>query len=139
MDTTSKEDDIKSQILASKIEVQNIDQELTTTKSEIDRLLAQQWSLQAKKKTLEKRIMQLQHKLSTKDEKWDTTFPWSEKLVSLLKEHFGLDTFRPLQRETMNVTLSNKDCILIMPTGGGKSLCFQLPALVYKGFTLVSM
>uniref|UniRef100_A0A0B7AUF3 ATP-dependent DNA helicase n=1 Tax=Arion vulgaris TaxID=1028688 RepID=A0A0B7AUF3_9EUPU len=42
-----------------------------------------------------------------------------------------------MQRQTMNATLSKEDCFLIMPTGGGKSLCFQLPALVDKGLTLV--
>ena len=46
---------------------------------------------------------------------------------------FKIAKFRSLQLETMNATLSGKHCILIMPTGGGKSLCFQLPALVNKG------
>ena len=46
---------------------------------------------------------------------------------------FGISELRPMQLQTMNVTMSRKDCILIMPTGGGKSLCFQLPALLSKG------
>ena len=60
-------------------------------------------------------------------------FKWSQKLNELKKSVFSIDTFRPLQLQTMNATLSGKDCILIMPTGGGKSLCFQLPALISQG------
>lgn len=132
------ENDIKSEVLASQMEVQNIDHELGTIETEINRLLSQQKSLQTKKQKLQKTVERLQHQLKTKDLKWDTDkHPWSEKLFSLLQQQFHLDGFRPLQKETMNVTLSNIDCILIMPTGGGKSLCFQLPALLSDGFTLV--
>lgn len=48
-------------------------------------------------------------------------------------EIFKINTFRPWQLETINVTLAGQDCILIMPTGGGKSLCFQLPAVISDG------
>jgi ATP-dependent DNA helicase Q1 len=51
----------------------------------------------------------------------------------VLNSVFRLDEFRPLQHETINAVLSNEDVILIMPTGGGKSLCYQLPALVKNG------
>ena len=60
-------------------------------------------------------------------------FKWSDELKKLRTSIFGISAWRPLQLETMNATLSGKDVILIMPTGGGKSLCFQLPALLSKG------
>jgi superfamily II DNA/RNA helicase len=60
-------------------------------------------------------------------------FPWSNKVKEVLNSVFKLDEFRPLQHETINAVLSNEDVILIMPTGGGKSLCYQLPALVKNG------
>ena len=55
----------------------------------------------------------------------------------LLKTHFGYDAFRPLQEDIMNTVLGQKDALVLMPTGGGKSLCFQLPALMFPGITLV--
>ena len=54
-----------------------------------------------------------------------------------LKKHFGYDEFRPLQREIIGDALAGRDVFVLMPTGGGKSLCFQLPALIHKGLTIV--
>ncbi len=55
----------------------------------------------------------------------------------LLKKYFGYDEFRPMQEDIINTVLNGKDCFVLMPTGGGKSLCFQLPALKLGGITLV--
>src|SRR5437899_7771398 len=58
-----------------------------------------------------------------------------------LREHlqntFGLDDFRPSQRQVIEDVLSGKDVLCVMPTGAGKSLCYQLPAVVGGGMTLV--
>ncbi|MFQ4145797.1 DNA helicase RecQ [Chlorogloeopsis sp. ULAP02] len=61
----------------------------------------------------------------------------SPHLEKALKYHFGYDNFRPGQRQVIEDALSNRDLLIIMPTGGGKSLCFQLPALIKKGLTVV--
>src|SRR5271170_4124702 len=50
---------------------------------------------------------------------------------------FGLTAFRPGQREVIETVLAGDDCLCVMPTGGGKSLCYQLPAIVQPGVTLV--
>ncbi|MFA6429949.1 MAG: RecQ family ATP-dependent DNA helicase [Patescibacteria group bacterium] len=58
-------------------------------------------------------------------------------MLSLLEQYFGYTTFRPLQREIMEHCVAGKDCLVLMPTGGGKSLCYQLPALMFPGMTIV--
>ena len=58
-------------------------------------------------------------------------------LALTLKKHFGYDQFRPLQREIISDALARRDAFVLMPTGGGKSLCFQLPALIRDGLTIV--
>jgi ATP-dependent DNA helicase RecQ len=55
----------------------------------------------------------------------------------LLKRHFGFDQFRPMQEEIIQHVLSGGDALVLMPTGGGKSICFQMPALMLPGITLV--
>jgi ATP-dependent DNA helicase RecQ len=54
-----------------------------------------------------------------------------------LKHYFGFETFRPLQREIVEALLAGQDVLALLPTGGGKSLCYQLPAVVVEGLTLV--
>src|ERR1700738_3709562 len=54
-----------------------------------------------------------------------------------LKRWFGFDDFRPLQAEIVADTLSGRDVLALLPTGGGKSLCFQLPAVMTDGLTVV--
>ncbi len=58
-------------------------------------------------------------------------------MKKLLKKHFGHDTFRSVQEQVIKRFLSGKDAVVVMPTGGGKSLCFQLPALMREGTTIV--
>ncbi len=63
--------------------------------------------------------------------------PTADPLAQKLKSVFGYDAFRPLQQEIIEATLSGQDTFALLPTGGGKSLCFQLPALMGEGLTLV--
>src|SRR5438445_10914074 len=59
------------------------------------------------------------------------------ELLPLLKQYFGFTSFRPLQEEIIRDALAGKDSFALLPTGGGKSLCFQLPAMARPGLTVV--
>ena len=56
---------------------------------------------------------------------------------SIVKEYWGYDTFRPLQAEIITAVLEGKDVLALLPTGGGKSICFQVPTLAKDGICLV--
>src|SRR5690606_32980908 len=58
-------------------------------------------------------------------------------LSEVLRRYWGFGSFRPHQREVMEAVLAGRDSLLVLPTGGGKSLCFQAPALVRRGLAVV--
>ncbi|MCX6092183.1 MAG: DNA helicase RecQ, partial [Candidatus Bipolaricaulota bacterium] len=60
-----------------------------------------------------------------------------ERIAAVLRKHWGYGDFRPLQREAMECALHGRDSLVVLPTGGGKSLCFQAPALVLPGLAVV--
>ncbi len=66
-----------------------------------------------------------------------TTSPTLTAAKEALKHYFGYSDFRPMQGEIIESVLSGRDTVVLMPTGGGKSMCFQLPALVMRGTALV--
>ncbi|XP_041110089.1 ATP-dependent DNA helicase Q1-like isoform X2 [Polyodon spathula] len=124
-------------------ELDSIENELKAVELQISDLQERQRELNASKDRLQKKLKQCKKGAGTsKKEEVDLQsftkqdFPWSKKVQKALGI-FKLSAFRPLQLETINITMSGRDVFLIMPTGGGKSLCYQLPAGCSEGFTLV--
>ncbi|XP_019371171.1 PREDICTED: ATP-dependent DNA helicase Q1 isoform X2 [Gavialis gangeticus] len=126
-------------------ELVSIDEELQVLEIQIQELLERQQELINKKTVLKRKIKQFSDdseaggsETNDSAKTWDKQdFPWSEVVTAALQRTFRLQKFRSLQLETINVTMAGKDIFLVMPTGGGKSLCYQLPAVCSDGFTLV--
>lgn len=87
----------------------------------------------ARRKGPEKRIASTAAKNPFSPEQMQ--FSWSPEVKQMLKDRFRMEYFRHNQLEAINATLSGKDAFILMPTGGGKSLCYQLPAVVKSGTT----
>ena len=126
-------------------ELDEIDQELKDIETNLEKLLKRQIFLQSRKQLIQAQICSgvaesspSSSKKDENDQDWSAkTFPWTEEIEKARDNIFKIKMFRPLQFECVNATMAGNDCILIMPTGGGKSLCFQLPAVISKGITLV--
>src|SRR3982751_5026168 len=63
--------------------------------------------------------------------------PTVQDARAVLKKSFGYDKFRPGQEAAVTAVLAGRDTVVVLPTGGGKSLCFQVPALLMSGLTVV--
>ncbi|XP_058065516.1 ATP-dependent DNA helicase Q1-like [Anopheles bellator] len=118
-------------------EANHIAQKLESVEQKLSRLESQRAKLLELKETIEHvRVRKESQKISLQDwEKED--FGWSASVRKVLKEVFHLNDFRAQQLQTINALLSGHDVLLLAPTGGGKSLCYQLPALVTDGLTVV--
>eukprot|EP00775_Hariotina_reticulata_P010922 gene10922-11077_t len=131
IDLTQADDNSFEQLQQQLLLVEEQLQELEEAKQQLrirEQLLRQQ------KEKLQRRII-VEQQAPKAD--WSSQFSWDERLQQALQQAFGLTNFRPLQREVMNATLQGRDVLLLLPSGGGKSLCYQLPAVVSGGVTLV--
>uniref|UniRef100_A0A665WDI3 ATP-dependent DNA helicase n=1 Tax=Echeneis naucrates TaxID=173247 RepID=A0A665WDI3_ECHNA len=113
-----------SSLSDAQAELDSVEAELELVELQITELMDKQAELTSRRNAL---LQQLE----------EAYFPWSEKVEQQLKDSFNLSKFRPLQLRAINLTLLGKDLFLVMPTGRGKSLCYQLPAVCSTGFTLV--
>ncbi|XP_071532180.1 ATP-dependent DNA helicase Q1-like isoform X2 [Panulirus ornatus] len=117
--------------------LKQVEQEVKSITQQIQILEGHKQKLLAKRDKLKDAIQQ-QRSAELAERDWEREdFSWSKELETIQKNVFKIPTLRAHQLPTINATMSGIDCILIMPTGGGKSLCYQLPALVSKGVTLV--
>jgi ATP-dependent DNA helicase Q1 len=121
-------------------EIADIESEIYQLDQEIFRLSSKRKRLQEKKNEIIRNAKEMRRVLEESLEPdWKSSeFKWSTKLSTVANTMFNFSHIRPGQLEIMNATISRYDVLAVMKTGGGKSLCYQLPALaVDDGFTLV--
>ncbi|KAE9553747.1 hypothetical protein FO519_003057 [Halicephalobus sp. NKZ332] len=119
-------------------ELEGLNDEISRVTEEIRDLQKRKYELVEKRKNVMARIEQRNTEMSEDQSVWEKeNYPWSTQANETLKAVFKLDSFRPLQKSVINAVMSGEDCMIIMSTGGGKSLCYQLPAVLSKGITLV--
>ncbi len=119
-----------------------VDQRLVEVRKELTRLRREEARLVARQEQLElsdEARAEQQLRAANRTKQWEAPFPWDERVDRVLREHFRLEQFRPLQRGVVNAALSGQDVLVLMATGSGKSLCFQLPGMADDppGLTLV--
>lgn len=125
------DDKIKQEIFVIEQEIYEIKQKQVVLANKLK-------ILQSKRDDLQSQYDHERIKSCRNSEDWITqVFPWSKDIKQILKNTFKFDSFRSKQLAAINATLDKKDVLLLMPTGGGKSLIYQLPAVVDKGMTLV--
>ncbi|XP_065558545.1 ATP-dependent DNA helicase Q1-like isoform X2 [Artemia franciscana] len=130
MEVTPTINDPEQHVMKVTLEIESLDGEIAELQRK-RRLLVQK-----KDKLIEAANNKKTAKLAALN--WNSEdYAWSKKLKETMNNVFGISSLRPHQLPTMNASLSGQDVILLMPTGGGKSLCFQLPAVISSGFTLV--
>ncbi|XP_015597808.1 ATP-dependent DNA helicase Q1-like [Cephus cinctus] len=118
-------------------EIAAIDYELQQIENDLQKLEDRKKILTLRKEKIRDDAL-IKKSLSLAKKNWDTEgFSWSKDIRKAAKDIFKIDKLRPLQLPTLNAIMSGEDVILIMPTGGGKSLCYQLPAVISKGITIV--
>lgn len=123
---------ITTDLLSVETELKSVDQQIIALKQRKRQLIE-------RKEQLQKALVHSVKSSETENRHvWESeSFDWSLNLKKNLKNIFLMDEYREHQLSAMNASLSGEDVILIMSTGGGKSLCYQLPATIRKGFTLV--
>lgn len=119
-------------------ELRSSKKELATVSEQLQQLGARKWELQKRVEDIKSELNLLNENESSSMSKYHgDDFPWSQEMQTKLKTVFNIQNFRSHQKAGINATMLGADLILVMPTGGGKSLCFQLPAILSKGVTLV--
>ncbi|KAI7829726.1 P-loop containing nucleoside triphosphate hydrolase protein [Gamsiella multidivaricata] len=130
---------------ATQAEIAVIDQELSAIEEQITDLKCRRIELEEYRDTLlislssNSALSQGKGQASTAQDKdyGREDFSWSKELKRLARSHWNITNWRDKQLHAMNASLDKRDTFVLMPTGGGKSLCYQLPALVTPGITLV--
>ncbi|GAB4857919.1 Werner syndrome ATP-dependent helicase [Ancistrocladus abbreviatus] len=134
MDTT---DEILEELLTVEAELRDVQDRIKILLDQQEKLYERQSELRALIKESEASAHHQNDGASAATENWSGPFEWDSQADDVRFNVFGISSYRANQREIINAVMSNRDVLVIMAAGGGKSLCYQLPAVLRDGVALV--
>ncbi|CAH9128050.1 unnamed protein product [Cuscuta epithymum] len=130
-------DEILDELLNVEGELQDVQDQITYLLDQQERLQNRQSELKALLESHDSSRRSCNDSTSAPRDNWSGPFTWDSEADDMRFNVFGISNYRPNQREIVNAIMSGKDVLVIMAAGGGKSLCYQLPALLRNGVALV--
>ncbi|XP_035543185.1 ATP-dependent DNA helicase Q-like 2 isoform X3 [Juglans regia] len=128
---------ILEELLHVEVEIQDVQDHINRLLERQEKLYERQTELKALLEACEGSGDPVADGASATVENWSGPFEWDSKADDVRFNVFGIPTYRENQREIINAIMSGRDVVVIMAAGGGKSLCYQLPAVLHDGVALV--
>lgn len=130
-------EDILQELLNVEVELQDVQDQIKTLLDQQDTLYQRQSELKALLENSESSRNPDNDATANSIECWSGKFEWDSQSDDIMLNVFGISTYRANQQEIINAVMSGRDVLVIMAAGGGKSLCYQLPAVLKNGIALV--
>ncbi|XP_031119256.1 mediator of RNA polymerase II transcription subunit 34 isoform X6 [Ipomoea triloba] len=131
-------DDVLEELLNIEVELQDVQDQIKLLLDQQEKLQNRQSELKAWLESHESsRSSSCNDNTTVSRENWSRPFPWDSQADDIRFNVFGISKYRANQREIINAIMSGRDVLVIMAAGGGKSLCYQLPAVLRNGVALV--
>ncbi|XP_057448782.1 ATP-dependent DNA helicase Q-like 2 [Lotus japonicus] len=129
--------DVQEELLNIEVEIQDVQDQINALIERQERLYERKSELSDILEACRESGNQVNNVAQTTVENWNGPFQWDSEADDLRLNIFGISSYRANQREIVNAVLSGRDVLVIMAAGGGKSLCYQLPAVLRDGIALV--
>ncbi|KAK6137198.1 hypothetical protein DH2020_029063 [Rehmannia glutinosa] len=130
-------EEILTELLGVEMELQDVQEQIKVLLDQQEKLYERQSELKALLEHKESSRSHGDGEASVSVENWSGPFEWDSEADDVRFNVFGISAYRANQREIINAVMSGRDVLVIMAAGGGKSLCYQLPAVLRKGVALV--
>ncbi|KAJ3691766.1 hypothetical protein LUZ61_020930 [Rhynchospora tenuis] len=132
------EGDVEEELLLVETELQDVQEQIRALLEHQERLQERQSHLRSLLDGLkDSQNNAMENAAPSAHEDWSRSFDWDSRADDIRFNVFGISSYRANQREIINAVMSGRDVLVIMAAGGGKSLCYQLPAVLHDGITLV--
>ncbi|XP_075508442.1 ATP-dependent DNA helicase Q-like 2 isoform X4 [Primulina tabacum] len=130
-------EEILTELLGIEMELQDVEEQIKVLLNQQEMLHERQTELKALLEQSESSTSHGGDETTVSVENWSGPFEWDHQADDVRFNVFGISSYRANQREIINAVMSGRDALVIMAAGGGKSLCYQLPAILRKGVALV--